>query len=132
MKILIADDNIPFAEVIKEVIEQKSNYTILNIAKSSQEQIQLMNQYNFDIIITDNIRKEENITGLDIILKSLNDKRKEKYILITAMSKINFIDKKTKELPQNVIGFLEKPFFEYDKLIEYLKLAENVIKNTTP
>lgn len=123
LKIIIADDNKYNAKLIKRFIEDNSNFTILDIATSSKEEIEMIDKYEPDLILTDIERKGEDVSGLDIILNSLTNEKKEKYILITASSKSEFLYKTNYDMPSNIVGYLKKPF-SYDCLIDELELFE--------
>lgn len=118
-KILIADDNITLAELLKKYLEKNSSYKVLNIAKSSKEQIELTKDLNPDIVITDIERKGETISGMDIILDSEKKNRKEKYIIITASSKEEILIKNNYEMPSNVLEYIRKPF-DFNKILTLL------------
>ncbi len=67
LDILIADDNVAVAKMMKEFIEKNSKFKILDIATSSKEQLEMMEKYSPHVILTDIMRKGEEISGLDII-----------------------------------------------------------------
>lgn len=130
IKIIIADDNKCNAELTKNYIEKNSEFKILDIATSSKEEIEMINKYNPDLIFTDIIRKGEDISGLDIILDSLKNGKKEKYILMTASTKTEILYKNNYKMPSNVVGYLKKPF-DFKELIEELNKAVMVMCNCT-
>lgn len=127
INIIIADDNKTVAKMMKEFIEKNSDFKILDIATSSKEQIVMMEKYSPDIILTDIMRKGENISGLDIIRACEKQDKKVRFILVTASTKQDFV-MKNGEMPKNVIGYLKKPF-EWNEIIEELQKAELVITN---
>lgn len=127
LKIIIADDNKAIAELMKRYIEENSEFRILDIATSSKEQIELMDKHSIDIILTDIMRKNEDISGLDIILESAKNNRKEKFILITASPKQEIIMKYDYEKPTNIIAYLKKPF-DFKNIIDELEKAKNTMK----
>lgn len=118
-KILIADDNITLAELLKTYIDKNSNFEVLDITTNSKEQIELTKELNPDIVITDIERKGETISGMDIILDSEKKNRKEKYIIITASSKEEILIKNNYEMPSNVLEYIRKPF-DFCNLIKIL------------
>ena len=71
-------------------------------------------------------RKNEDISGMDIILKCEEEKRREKFILVTGTEKIFLVNRDTGELPSNVISYLKKPI-HWEMLIEALQQAEEKI-----
>lgn len=120
MKILIADDNIVLTNLLKDCIEKNTNFSNIIIANSSLEQMRIMEEEKPDLVITDNVRKNEEISGFDIILKYEKENPNIKFILITASPLILFINYETGKLPENIIAFLRKPF-DFQQLINELK-----------
>jgi len=127
-KIIIADDNIAIANLTKEFIEKNSNYKILDIAKSSKEEIEMIEKYSPDIIITDVRRNGEDISGLDIILKYEKNNKNIKFILVTACDKNEIMYMNNFEMPSNIIGYLRKPF-EWEKIIEIIQESNVLVDN---
>ena len=68
LKIIIADDNKGISEQYKNYIEKNSNFKITDIAVSSKQEMEMIEKYSPDVIITDYIRNNEDISGIDIIL----------------------------------------------------------------
>ena len=126
MKILIADDYSELANLTKRYIETNSKYKIFDVVTSSADQLRVMEEENIDVIISDDMRKNENISGMDIIVKCEEEKRKEKFILITGTERSFLVNRETRELPSNVIGYLKKPI-DWNMLIELLQKAEEEI-----
>ena len=126
MKILIADDYSELANLTKRYIETNSKYKIFDVVTSSADQLRVMEEENIDVIISDDMRKNENISGMDIIVKCEEEKRKEKFILITGTERSFLVNRETRELPSNVIGYLKKPI-DWKMLIEVLQKAEEKI-----
>ena len=126
MKILIADDYSELANLTKKYIETNSKYKIFDVVTSSAEQLRVMEEENIDVIISDDMTKNENISGMDIIVKCEEEKRKEKFILITGTERSFLVNRETRELPSNVIGYLKKPI-DWKMLIEVLQKAEEKI-----
>lgn len=127
IKIIIADDHIGLAEMMRNFIEKNSKFRVIDIATSSADQLEIMGKYNPDVIITDIVRKGESISGLDIVRVCEKQDKKVKFILVTASTKQEFV-KENGEMPKNVIGYLKKPF-EWNEIIEELQKAELVIGN---
>ena len=126
MKILIADDYSELANLTKKYIETNSKYKIFDVVTSSADQLRVMEEEDIDVIISDDMRKNEDISGMDIILKCEEEKRKEKFILITGTEKDFLVNRETRELPSNVIGYLKKPI-DWKMLIDVLQKAEEKI-----
>lgn len=126
LKIIVADDNKELAKLTKEIIEKSSKYKVSAVLTSSKEQMDYMENNVVDIVITDDMRKGEQISGVDIVLKCEYENRAEKFIYMTATPKSELLKKDTLELPGNVIGYLQKPF-NFDELIQLLEHAEEII-----
>lgn len=120
LKIMIADDNKNILYMMKELIERNTNLKIYMVVESSKDQIEKMNNEEFDFIITDIRRKGENISGLDIILKAEKEKRKEKFILVTASTKSEILKYSDNKISENIVGYIVKPF-NYEALIQMIK-----------
>lgn len=129
IRIAIADDNKPMVEFMKEFIEERSNLKIYRTVTSSKEEIEMMNNDKIDLIITDIMRKGESISGLDIIKQAEKEKRKEKFILLTASSEKELEYLTNYKIPSNIIGYLKKPFFDWNIIITELEKAVSIIEN---
>lgn len=131
LKIVIADDNIILANFIKDYIEKNSNFIIYKLVNSSEQEIELLNNEKIDIIITDIIRNKEEISGLDIIQKAEKENRQEKFILLTASSKQEIEYLTNYKLPQNITGYLKKPFSDWNEIIHIIENTIMMIKEQT-
>lgn len=120
LKIMIADDNKNILYMMKELIETNTNFKIATTVESSKEQIEKMNNEEFDFIITDIQRKNEEISGIDIIMKAEREKRKEKFILVTASTKSEILKYSNNKISENIVGYIVKPF-NYEALIQMIK-----------
>ncbi len=112
LKVLIADDYRPLAELAKGFIEKGSKkFEIIDLATSSKEEIEMIEKYKPDIVITDVVRKVEDISGFDIILKCLAEEKDVRFILYTASTREELLYKyKQDKMPSNVLCFIKKPF----------------------
>ena len=123
LKIIIADDNVAVAERYKYYIENYSNFKIIGIALSSEEEKKMLKEYSPDVVITDYIRTNEGTSGLDIILDYEKNKKETKFILITGYSYTDIFLKCNRRMPSNVVDFISKPISNWENLI---KALENV------
>lgn len=123
LKIIIADDNVTIAERYKYYIENYSNFKIMGIALSSEEEKKMLKEYSPDVVITDYIRTNEGTSGLDIILDYEKNKKDTKFILITGYSYTDIFLKCNRRMPSNVVSFISKPISNWENLI---KALENV------
>lgn len=122
LKIIIADDNRQIAEFSKSFLERIGQYDVLGIAFNSTEEIELIEKYSPDVVITDIVRKGESVSGLDIALKYEEEKKSVKFILVTASGMQDILYKTNYKLPSNVISYLKKPF-DWDILIREVEKA---------
>lgn len=126
MKILIADDYTTLGELMKTYIEKNSEYKDILIAKSSKEQLEIMEREEIDLVITDNERKNEDTSGFDIIKEYEKRNSKIKFIVISSTHKMYLINRETGELPKNIVAYLNKPH-NWEDTISVIKQAEKVI-----
>ena len=122
LKIVIADDNMQVAEFSKSFLDRVGQYNIVGMAFTSKDEIDLIQKYSPDIVITDIVRKGEEVSGLDIILKCEEEKKNVKFILVTASEIQDIIYKAKYKLPSNVISYLKKPF-DWNLLIKEVEKA---------
>ena len=120
LKIIIADDNVAVAERYKYYIENYSNFKIIGIALSSEEEKKMLKEYSPDVVITDYIRTNEGTSGLDIILDYEKNKKETKFILITGYSYTDIFLKCNRRMPSNVVDFISKPISNWENLIKAL------------
>ncbi len=70
IRIIIADDNKTICEFIKKALERYEEIEILGIANTDAEEIEMIEKFGPDIVITDLMRNHK-YTGLDIIKRIL-------------------------------------------------------------
>ena len=121
LKILIADDSLAIAEQYKNYIENNSNFKITDIALNSKQELEMIEKYSPDVIFTDYIRKNEDISGLDIILNCEKNNINTKFILITGCGYTDIFLKCNHKIPSNVIEFINKPLSNWNCLIKALE-----------
>ena len=104
-KILIADDNLAWCEILQKYIKQnmESEIEIIGITSDGEEQIQLIETLRPDIVITD-LKRPKGISGIDVIRKC--NKITEFIIETAGYYKDQFDDIKS----MGVNNFLLKPF----------------------
>lgn len=123
LKIIIADDNKGISEQYKNYIEKNSNFKITDIAVSSKQEMEMIEKYSPDVIITDYIRNNEDISGIDIILDCEKNNINTKFIIITGYGYSDIFLKCNRRMPSNVAGFISKPLANWDSLIKALENA---------
>lgn len=111
IKILIADDYKPLCNTLKNILNGYKELEVVGIANTDQEEISKIEDLKPNVVITD-IKRNNQYTGLDIV-KQYSCKEDSPYFFIIS-SEIN-----ERELNNNkIIGFMRKPFLDYDKLVE--------------
>lgn len=111
IRILIADDYKPLCNTLKKILNKYKELEVIGIANTDQEEISKIEDLKPNVVITD-IKRNNQYTGLDIV-KKYSCKEDSPYFFIIS-SEIN-----EKELNDNkIIGFMRKPFLDYDKLVE--------------
>ena len=53
IKLMIADDNREFCELLKEFINQQEDFSLVGIASNGLEALDLMEQHNPDVVVLD-------------------------------------------------------------------------------
>lgn len=113
-RIIVANGNKYIADLQVKFIKKNKNIAILGIATNSQEEIELIEKYKPDIVITNIVRKNEDINGWDIIKKYENNEE-IKFILITALKIQDILAENNGIIPKNIIKYINIPF-EWNKL----------------
>lgn len=110
--ILIADDYKPFCDTLRNILNRYKEIEVIGIANTDQEEISKIEDLKPNLVITD-IKRNNQYTGLDIA-KQYSYKKDSPYFFVIS-SEIN-----EKEISNNdkIIGFMKKPFLDYDKLVE--------------
>lgn len=112
IRVLIADDNKSFCNILKKILEKNSQITVIGIAYTKKEEIEQIEKMIPDIVITDLLKGKE-YSGIDII-KEYNKKNKNIRFFVIS-SEINVMELNN---IKNIIGYMRKPFIDYDNLID--------------
>ncbi len=115
IRVIIADDNIGFCNLLENYLKQFEEIKIVGIAYTDEQEITLIEQEKPDIIITDLVRNHK-YTGLDIIKDYSKRNQGYRFLVISADKREEIIDKDFE-----IGGYIEKPFFDYSIIIEELK-----------
>lgn len=115
IRIIIADDNIGFCDVLGKYLKQFEDIEILGIANTDDEEIKLIENLRPDIVISDLVRNHK-YTGLDIIKEFNNKRESPKFLVISADCQTNFAN-------DGVIfdGFIQKPCWNFEEIIKELR-----------
>lgn len=115
IKIIIADDNVHMCEFIRKFLEKYEDIEILGIANTDEDEIKMIEELRPEIVITDLMRNHK-YTGLDIIKDYQNKEDAPEFLVISADEERNIIRDGLR-----VAGYIKKPFFDYEIIIEELK-----------
>lgn len=85
IKVVIADDNIEFAEIVKDFLNQKEDIEVVNIAKDGEEAVEIIKNEEPDIALLDIIMPQLDGIGVLERLNSLTNKLKTKFIILSAI-----------------------------------------------
>jgi two-component system response regulator (stage 0 sporulation protein A) len=107
IRILIADDNRDFCELLKEFFSQQEDFELLGIAYNGLEAVQMIQENNPDILVLDIIMPH--LDGIGVLEKLLNSNtvNKLKIIMLTAFGQES-VTQKAVELGADY--FILKPF----------------------
>ncbi|MBT3979856.1 MAG: response regulator [Bacteriovoracaceae bacterium] len=116
-RILIVDDEIDHAEMIKKYIETGFSFDVVQVETDPQKALQLlMNKVQYELIFIDNIMPE--IQGLEIIkflrTQEENDKHKTKIILLSGSLDHDIVEE---AILYSVTDILVKPV-SVDKILK--------------
>lgn len=115
VKVLIADDNVAFCELLERYLVQFDDIEVVGVANTDEEEILLIQKIDIDIIITDLMRNHK-YSGLDII-KECNESNKQiDFIIISAAYEdVNML----KEV--KYAGYIRKPVFDYNIIVTEIR-----------
>lgn len=115
LTILVADDNEFISTFLKDEINKHKGFEVVDIALTSKQEIEMIDKYRPDVVITD-IRKSNGDSGLDII-KLYNEKDyKPEFVVISAYDKTYYFHTL---LELNIKHYIRKPFL-YESVIDIL------------
>lgn len=115
IKIIIADDNRGFCEILEKYLLKFEEVEILGIAYTDEEEINMIEDLKPQIVITDLVRKHR-YTGLEIIKDYSKRKIRPEFLVISADEEDDVIDDNLK-----IGGYIKKPFSDYSIIIEELR-----------
>lgn len=111
ISILIADDNKFWCNILKKYLSKfKSEFIIVGIANTNEEEIDLIEKFKPNVVITD-ILRSNNKNALDVI-KRYSNKDNSPYFLIISGDDQAYTLKNNREL--KICGYITKPILNYD------------------
>lgn len=90
VKILVADDNKDFCELLKEYLNQQEDFILTGIAYNGQEALELIEQHNPDVVILDIIMPHLDGIGVLEKLSAGTVNPRPKVIMLTAFGQETF------------------------------------------
>lgn len=112
IKILIADDYKPFCETLRNILNGYDGLKVIGLAHTDQEEIEKIEELKPNVVITD-IKRNNQYTGLDIV-KQYENKEDSPYFFVISSA----ADERKLNPNPKIIGFMSKPFLNYDKIVE--------------
>ena len=112
IKVLIADDNIEIAKMIKYKLEENIEFEVLDTCYSDNDEIKLIEKLDPDVVITDLVRNGRE-SGIDIIKMYKAKEKNIKFLVISASDfKAEYI---------NIIDvFIKKPIKDLEVIVKEL------------
>ena len=124
IRIIIADDNKAICDLYNNYLKDYNRIEILAIANTDEEEIQAIQKYKPEIVITDLVRNGR-YTGLEIIKDYAEVEDRPEFLVISA-------DRKQEVIPPDlfIAGYIKKPFTDYSVIVEELyKIKSYILKN---
>ena len=118
IKIIIADDNIFFCELLKKYLNELKFIDVVGTANNDSQEIFLIKALKPDIVITD-IIKHEKFTGIDVIKLFKMKKNSPKFLLISGFCNEKIVRKAINE--GLIDGHLSKLTIDLEKIVEEVK-----------
>lgn len=123
IRIIIADDNVYWCELIKKFLENYKDIEILGIANTDEDEVKMIEELNPDIVLTDLMRNHK-YTGLEIIKEYKEKNEDVAFLVISADSKENVINNGL-----DVEGYIKKPISDYEIVYEELKRIKKELEH---
>lgn len=107
IKVVIADDNVEFAEILKEFLNHKENIEVIEVVNDGESAVKVLEETEPDIALLDIIMPK--LDGIEVLEKIKNSPKCEKtnFIMLSAIGH-DAITQKTMLLGANY--YLIKPF----------------------
>lgn len=118
IRVIIADDNKGFCELLNKCLNKYEKIEILGNAYTDEEEISLIEKLKPEIVVTDLMRNHK-YSGLEIIKKYNNMENSPIFLVISAMPEKYIINEKNYTI---IGGYIEKYLINFDfvanKIIE--------------
>ena len=107
IKVVIADDNVEFAEIVKNFLNQKEDIEVIDIAKDGEEAVKILKEKEPDVALLDVIMPQLDGIGVLEKLNAMPKKLKTNFIMLSAIGQ-DIITQKTVMLGAQY--YMLKPF----------------------
>lgn len=107
IKVVIADDNVEFATIVKEYLNQKEDIEVIDIAKDGEEAVKIITEKEPDVALLDVIMPQLDGIGVLEKLNAMPKKLKTNFIMLSAIGQ-DIITQKTVMLGAKY--YMLKPF----------------------
>lgn len=121
IKIIIADDNKGFCDLLLKYFKKYEDVEVLAIAYTDEEEIKQIEELKPEIVVTDLVRNHK-YTGLDIIKEYSQKKEHPKFLVISADREEDVISDEV-----NFSGYIKKPCYDYDIIIQEIRKIKKEI-----
>ena len=91
ISVLIADDNVQFGDMLQEFINSNDDMQVVGVARDGVQAIEMIKDYNPDIVILDIIMPNLDEIGVLEKLSSLDLSKKPAVIMLSALGQDAFI-----------------------------------------
>lgn len=115
VKVLIADDNVAFCEILEKYLAQFDDIEVVGVVNTDEEEISLIQKLDIDIVITDLMRNHK-YSGLDIIKDCNEFNKKIDFIIISAAYEDANMLKDVK-----FSGYIRKPILDYTIIVNEIR-----------
>lgn len=122
IKVLIADDNREFGDILNEYLNNQSDIEVVGVARDGSEALEMINAQSPDIVILDIIMPH--LDGLGV-LERINSSQMEKKPLFIILSAVGQDKITQKALALGAEYYVVKPF-DMDVLVSRIKQLKNV------
>lgn len=125
IKLVIADDNIGFCDLLNKELEKEDDIQVVGIANTDEEEIRIIDELKPDIVVTDLMRNRK-YSGLEII-REYSKKKNSPYFLVISADEKRYVIDENENL--KICAYIQKkPFeFQFDKITEEIKKIRNQI-----
>ena len=113
--IVIADDNVSFAEEMRNYFTDNTDFKVVGLAPDGVEAIKLVEKHKPDFLLLDIVMPE--LDGFCVLSALSAFDEKPKTIMVSGLATDGFV---TKSLRLGASYFMAKPV-NYDKLAEYMR-----------